>query len=205
MTPQTKAIVFDFGNVLLTWDPRNIYRHYFPNNPEGMEHFLQEVDFAAWNLQMDKGRPFTEGVAILSQQFPHYSHLFQAFHDRWIESVGEPVAGTISIAKRLKKAGYPLYGLSNWSAETFPIARAKHDFFDLLDDIVISGEVRHIKPDPEIYQILLNKIGKPASECVFIDDSLPNIQQAQKLGFVGVHFQSPEQLEASLHDLKIAF
>lgn len=205
MTPQTKAIVFDFGNVLLTWDPRNIYRHYFPNNPEGMEHFLQEVDFAAWNLQMDKGRPFTEGVAILSQQFPQYSHLFQAFHDRWIESVGEPVAGTISIAKRLKKAGYPLYGLSNWSAETFPIARAKHDFFDLLDDMVISGEVRHIKPDPEIYQILLDKIGKPASECVFIDDSLPNIQQAQKMGFVGIHFQSPEQLEASLRDLKIAF
>src|SRR5512138_103326 len=205
MTPQIKAIVFDFGNVLLTWDPRNIYRHYFPNNPDGMEHFLQEVDFAAWNLQMDKGRPFTEGVAILSQQFPRYSHLFQAFHDRWIESVGEPVAGTVSIAKRLKKAGYPLYGLSNWSAETFPIARAKHDFFDLLDDMVISGEVRHIKPDPEIYQILLDKIGKPASECVFIDDSLPNIHQAQKMGFAVIHFQSPEQLETSLRDLKIAF
>jgi len=205
MNSQIKAIVFDFGNVLLTWDPRNIYRHFFPNNPDGMEHFLKEVNFAEWNLQQDKGRPFAEGVAVLSQKFPHYSHLFQAFHDHWIDSVGEPVTGTVNILKRLKQAGYPVYGLSNWSAETFPHARRRHDFFDLFDDMVISGEVRHVKPDPEIYQILLDKIGKSASECLFIDDALPNIQQAQKMGFVVIHFQSPEQLEASLRNLNILF
>lgn len=203
MTTYIKAIIFDYGNVLLTWDPRNIYRNFFPNDPEGMERFLREVNFADWNLQQDKGRPFVEGVALLSQQFPHYAHLVQAYHERWIDSVGEPVAGTIGILKRLKQAGYSVYGLSNWSAETFPQARKRHAFFDLLDDMVISGEVGHVKPEPEIYHIMLAKIGRPAQECLFIDDALPNVHQAQRMGFAVIHFQSPKQLEASLRDLKI--
>lgn len=203
MTTYIKAIIFDYGNVLLTWDPRNIYRNFFPNDPEGMERFLREVNFADWNLQQDKGRPFVEGVALLSQQFPHYAHLVQAYHKRWIDSVGEPVAGTIGILKQLKQAGYSVYGLSNWSAETFPQARKRHAFFDLLDDMVISGEVGHVKPEPEIYHIMLAKIGRPAQECLFIDDALPNVHQAQRMGFAVIHFQSPKQLEASLRDLKI--
>jgi len=203
MTLQIKAIIFDFGNVLLEWNPRYVYQRFFPNDPEGMEHFFREVNFADWNLQQDKGRPFAEGVAILSKQFPHYSHLIQAYHDHWIDSVGATYDGTIEILKQLKRAGYPLYGLSNWSAETFPFARQKYDFFDLLDDFVISGEVGHIKPDPEIFEIMLEKIGKPAQECLFIDDSLTNIKQAQKMGFATIHFRSPEQLAVALHELKL--
>ena len=205
MTSPIQAIIFDFGNVLLTWDPRNLYQRFFPNDSEGMERFLKEVDFLDWNLQQDKGRPFTEGIAILSQQFPHYSHLIQAYYDHWIDSVGGPVAGTVTILSQLKRAGYRLYGLSNWSAETFPRARKRYDFFGLLDGIVLSGEVGLVKPDPKIYQILLEKIGRPARECLLIDDSLPNIHQAQEMGFAVIHFQSPEQLEASLRDLNILF
>jgi 2-haloacid dehalogenase len=203
MTSQIKAIIFDFGNVLLEWNPRNVYQRYFPDDPEGMERFFEEVNFADWNLQQDKGRPFAEGVAILSQQFPHHSHLIQAYHDHWVESVGGSIAGTVRILRQLKQAGYSLYGLSNWSAETFPYARKKYDFLDLLDDIVISGEVGYIKPDPEIFRIMLEKIGRPAQECLFIDDSLTNIDQAQKMGFKTIHFQSPEQLETDLRELKL--
>jgi 2-haloacid dehalogenase len=203
MNSPIKAIVFDYGNVLLKWDPRNLYHRYFPNDPEGMERFLQEVKFAEWNLQQDKGRPFVEGIALLSQQFPHYSRLIQAYYDHWTDSVGGPISGTISILKQLKRDGYLLYGLSNWSAETFPLMRRKHDFFDLLDDMVISGEVGHVKPDPEIYHVLLDRIKRPAQECLFIDDHLPNIQQAHAIGFAVIHFKSPEQLKASLRDFKI--
>ena len=203
MNSQIKAIIFDFGNVLLEWDPRNVYQRFFPNDPESMERFLEEVNFMEWNLLQDKGRPFVEGVAVLSQHFPHYSHLIQAYHDYWIDSLGDAIAGTVSILLELKEAGYALYGLSNWSAETFPHARSKHDFFDLLDDLVISGEVGHVKPAPEIFQILLDKIGRPAQECLFIDDSLPNVRQAQEMGFDTVHFQSPDQLRAALQELRV--
>jgi 2-haloacid dehalogenase len=203
MTSHIKAIVFDFGNVLLEWNPRRVYRRYFPDDPEGMERFFKEVNFADWNLQQDKGRPFAEGVAVLSEKFPHYAQLIQAYHDNWIDSIGAAYSGTIDILKQLKQAGHLLYGLSNWSAETFPFAREKYDFFDLFDDFVISGEVGHVKPDPEIFQILLARIGRPAHECLFIDDALTNINQAQKIGFETIHFQSPEQLEISLRELKL--
>src|SRR6266508_3959228 len=105
--------------------------------------------------------------------------------------------------KQLKKSGYQLYGLSNWSAETFPIALKKYDFFHLLDDIVISGEVGVVKPEPEIFEIMLEKIGKPANACLFIDDAQANIEQAQRMGFATIHFHSPEQLEAQLHQLQV--
>lgn len=203
MTSQIKAIIFDFGNVLLEWNPRYVYQRYFPNDPEGMERFFKEVNFADWNLQQDKGRPFVEGVAILSEKFPHYAQLIQAYHENWTDSIGAAYSGTIEILKQLKQAGYPLYGLSNWSAETFPYAREKYDFFHLFDDFVISGEVGQVKPDPEIFQIMLEQIGKPAEQCLFIDDSLTNINQAQKMGFGTIHFQSPEQLATALHELKI--
>jgi 2-haloacid dehalogenase len=203
MTHIIQAILFDFGNVLLEWNPRYIYRRYFPDDEAAMEQFLQEVNFMDWNAQQDKGRTFAEGVAQLSQEFPHYSHLIQAYHDNWKDSIGGSLEGTVQIMKRLKQAGYSVYGLSNWSAETFPLVRNKFGFFSLLDDIIISGDVGQIKPDPEIYEIALKRIGRPASECLFIDDALANIEQARRMGFAVVHFQSPEQLERELKSLKL--
>lgn len=198
-----KAIIFDFGNVLLEWNPRLVYNRYFPNDPEGVERFLDEVDFMGWNAHQDKGRTFKEGVADLSRHFPHYARLIQAYHDHWQDSIGDVYWGTVEIAKQLKQMGYPLYGLSNWSAETFPYARAKYDFFDLFDDIVISGTVGYVKPEPEIYHITLEKIGKPARECLFIDDSLPNIQQANTMGFQTIRFQTSDKLKTDLENLGI--
>ena len=203
MTHTIHAILFDFGNVLLEWNPRYIYRRYFPDDETSMEQFLQEVDFMEWNAQQDKGRTFAEGVAQLSREFPHYSYLIQAYHDNWKDSIGGSLEGTVEIMKRLKQAGYSVYGLSNWSAETFPLVRDKFGFFGLLDDIIISGDVGQIKPDPEIYEIALKRIGRPAPECLFIDDSLANIEQARRMGFAVVHFQSPEQLERELKTLKL--
>jgi 2-haloacid dehalogenase len=180
-----------------------MYRRYFPNDEAAMEQFLQEVDFMEWNAQQDKGRTFAEGIAELSREFPHYAELIQAYHDNWKDSIGGSLEGTVEILKRLKQAGYPVFGLSNWSAETFPLVQNKFVFFDLLDDIILSGEVGQIKPHPEIYEIALARIGRPASECLFIDDALANIEQARKMGFNVIHFQTPEQLETELKTLKL--
>ena len=203
MNSEIKVIVFDFGGVLIGWDPRNLYSRFFPEQPQAMEDFLAEVSFMEWNAQQDKGRPFTQGIAILSQQFPHYSQLIQAYYDHWIDSVKEPIAGAVSILKRLKQRGYSLYGLSNWSTETYPHARQRFDFFGMFDGVVLSGAVGHVKPEPEIYQIMLAKTGRPAQECLLIDDSLANIHQAQKMGFAVIHFQSAGQLENDLHGLEL--
>ncbi|MBV6452299.1 MAG: Phosphoglycolate phosphatase [Anaerolineales bacterium] len=202
MTTNIKAIIFDFGNVLLEWNPWYVYRRHF-DNEGAMKEFFHEVDFTAWNARQDKGRTFKEGVADHAQKFPQYAHLFQAYHDHWKDSIGEAITGSVEILKRLKAKGYPLYGLSNWSAETFPFAREKYDFFELFDDMVISADVRAVKPEPEIFEIMLGKIRKPANECLFIDDSLANIEQAKRMGFVTIHFTSPERLENELKEMEL--
>jgi 2-haloacid dehalogenase len=203
MTSSIKAIIFDYGGVLLDWNPRNLYRHYFPDDPQAMENFLAEINFMEWNLHQDKGRPFKDGVAILSSQYPKYSHLIQAYHEHWEESIVGEISGTVEIVKKLKQKGFPLYGLSNWSAETFPIARRKYPFFDLFDDMILSGDVKLIKPEAAIFNLLLTRIGKTAEECLLIDDSEINISVARELGFVTIQYESPAQLKSELTRMEL--
>ncbi|OGO27235.1 MAG: hypothetical protein A2Z16_02850 [Chloroflexi bacterium RBG_16_54_18] len=196
-----RAIIFDFGGVLFEWDPRYLYRKLFNRNPQAMERFLAEIDFWEWNLQQDKGRPFAEAVAVLSRQFPHYADQIQAYDQRWEESIVGPIQPTVDIVWSLKQAGHRLYALSNWSAEKFRLFRPRHELFKWFDDILVSGEVKCIKPDHRIYTLFLERIGQTAEECVFIDDSEPNIVAAQQLGFITIRYESPEQLNSALNTM----
>jgi len=192
------TIVFDFGGVLLKWSPYNILEPYFPGQQKAAEAFLHEINFTEWNAEQDRGRSFAEGVAILSEQFPQHAHIVRALHEQWEKSVDGPFDESIEILHGLKRSGYPLYGLSNWSAETFPIVRGRYDFFELFDGIVLSGDVKLIKPDPAIFELCLKMTGRPAHECLFIDDSQANIEAAKQIGFDTIHFTSPEQLRKEL-------
>jgi 2-haloacid dehalogenase len=202
MTTNIKAIIFDFGGVLVDWSPHNLYRHYF-DQPHEIDRFLKEINFAEWNAQQDKGHPFAQAVAEHSTKFPQYAQLIRAYHERWEDSIVGPIDGTIAILKKVKQLGYPVYGLSNWSAETFPLVREKFKFFDVFDGIVLSGEVKMIKPDPQIFRLLLEKFDLKAQACLFIDDSQINIKVAGDMDFQTVHFQSPAQLEAELSALGV--
>jgi 2-haloacid dehalogenase len=193
-----KAIVFDFGGVLLKWNPYNILRPYFADDQQAMESFLHEINFTEWNAEQDRGRSFDEGVAILSGQFPQYAHIIRAYYENWELSIDGQFDESIILLDKLKDNGYPIYGLSNWSAETFPIARKRYNFFELFDGIIISGKVKLIKPDSAIFELCLQMTKKPAHECLFIDDTEANIITAKAIGFDTVHFQSPQQLKEEL-------
>jgi 2-haloacid dehalogenase len=197
-----KTIIFDLGGVLLDWNPHRLYAPYFNSSTE-IDRFLREINFPEWNLQQDAGRPFAEGVAALSQEFPHYAHLIRAYHERWEDSVPGAIDGTVDILKRIKRDGVPLYALTNFSAETFPIMRRRFDFLQLFEYILVSGEVGLVKPDPAIYRLMLEKIGRPARECLFIDDSAKNVAAAKEMGFDTIHFQSPGQLKTELQGRNI--
>lgn len=192
------AIVFDFGGVLIDWDPRYLYHKLFANDAEAAERFLDEVGFVEWNLEQDRGRPFAVAIKELAERFPHYADFIKAYDERWEESIGGAIQPTVALLGALKEAGYALYGLSNWSAETFRRIRHQYPFLDWLDDIVMSGDVQITKPDPRIYAILLERIGRPATECLFIDDSEANVAVAEQLGFDTVLFKSPDQLASEL-------
>ena len=197
------AIIFDFGNVLVDWDPRYLYRKLFDNDEEAMESFLQEIGFMEWNMQQDAGRSFNEGVEELCDRFPEHCDLIRAYDERWEESIGGPIWSTVEILDRLRMLGYPLLALSNWSAEKYALISKKYMFFDWFDDILLSGDLRVAKPDERIFQLLLERIGRPAGECTFIDDSIKNIEVARDLGFDVIHFTSAQQLLVELCNRQI--
>ena len=197
-----RAIIFDFGGVLIDWNPRYLFRKLF-DDENAIEQFLIESEFADWNLEQDKGRTFDEGVAEHSKKFPQHAAMLRAYNERYLETIGGEISGTVEILYALKGAGYPLYGLSNWALEKFLPVRARYAFFDVFDAFVISSEVKVAKPDPRIFTLLLERIGLRAEECLFIDDAEKNIVVARELNFQTIHFQSPEQLARELRQLSI--
>jgi len=196
------AIIFDLGNVFINWEPHNLYKRFF-SDPKEVDRFLEEIQFAEWNACQDAGRPFHEGVRELSARFPQYADLIQAYDTHWAESMTTTNDETIKIARQLKESGWPLYLLSNFSIEKFNLIRGQYDFLGIFDDLIISGEQRMIKPDPAIFRLTIKRINRKANECLFIDDSLINIQTAKAMGFQTIHYQSPTQLTQELRSLSI--
>jgi len=203
MTSSFQAIIFDFGGVLIDWDPHKVFNKYFSNDRQAIDNFLTEINFTAWNLAQDKGYPFANAVADLSARFPQYASLIQAYDEEWEESITGIIPETVEILQKLKAAGYRLYGLTNWSAEKFSLVNHKFEAFKLFESIMVSGEVKLVKPDPDIFRLLLQKIQRRPQECLLIDDSLPNVEAAQNIGFATLHFSSPAKLMEDLQQLGI--
>lgn len=201
--PAKPTIIFDLGAVLIDWDRRHLYTKLFNGRTAELDYFLDNVCTLAWNAEMDAGRPFAEAVAAKIAEFPQYKPYIAAYHTRWDEMIAGTIDDTIQILAELIEAGYSTAALSNWSAETFPLIRPRFEFLNWFDEIVLSGEVKANKPDPAIYHILLERINRRPQDCIFIDDSLANIQAAQQLGFQVVHFQSSAQLRLELEKLGI--
>jgi 2-haloacid dehalogenase len=197
------AIVFDFGGVLFDWNPRYLYRQFFPDDERGLEDFLEEINFDEWNRQQDIGRPFSEAVIEKSQQFPQYAELIALFDLRWEETLAGIIPQSVAILERLYNSGYPLFALSNWSVEKFRIVRQRYDFLNWFDEIVISGEAGLAKPDPELFQHFLKRVQREPRECLFIDDAATNIAVARDLGFQTLLFQSPQELASELSEAGI--
>lgn len=192
------TIIFDLGAVLIDWNPRYMYRTIFDDEGE-MEKFLAEITTSDWNEEQDAGRPLREGTEMLVEQFPEHERHIRAFYDRWDEMLGEAFHDTVEIFRQLKQIGkYKIYALTNWSAETFPVAFERFEFLKWFDGIVVSGEEKMRKPTPEFYHILLDRYGVEPREALFIDDNYRNILAAEKIGINCIHFTSAQQLEVEL-------
>ncbi|MBR4995498.1 MAG: HAD family phosphatase [Alistipes sp.] len=194
-----KNIVFDFGAVLVDWNPHHLYDNYF-GSVEKAEWFLNNICLYSWNIQMDGGKPFAQGVAELQAQYPEWSDAIAVYHTRWIEMMAGEIEGMSDLIKRLKAAGYRVYGLTNWSSETFPLVRDKYPIFDLMEGIVVSGEEHLLKPDAAIYNCLLERYGLKAEESLFVDDNAANVEGARAVGMQGVQFTSTAALEEELSE-----
>jgi 2-haloacid dehalogenase len=201
MTHTIEAVVFDLGGVLIDWNPRYLYRQLFDGDEAAMEQFLSEVTTQDWNAEQDAGRSWRDAVDALVAIHPDRRDLIEAYDERWPETLGGPIVGTVEILSDLRRAGFRLVALSNWSAEKFPIALSQYPFLAWFEAIVISGEIGIAKPDPRIYRHLQERTGLAAQASVFVDDSPANVQAAADLGMRALLFQDPEKLRADLHAL----
>jgi 2-haloacid dehalogenase len=197
VTRAPAALVLDLGGVLIDWDPRHVYRQLIPDEDE-MERFLSEVCTFEWNHRHDEGRPFDEGVAELVASFPEHETLIVAYRDRWDDMLAGPIPGAPELVEDLATAGVELYGLTNWSSETWPRGRARFPFLTLFHGIVVSGQERVAKPDPRLFEILLDRFGLVAAECVYVDDSTGNVEIARGLGFDAIGFTTTDELRGEL-------
>ena len=191
------SIVFDIGGVLIDWNPRHLFRKVFDSEAE-MEWFLANVCTYEWNVQQDGGKLFSVATAELQEKFPEYSDKIALYYGRWEEMLDREIKGTVEIFRKLKSAGMPLYALSNWSHEAFPVAYNRYDFMKEFDGLVVSGYEKLLKPDHAIYRVLINRYSINPEESVYIDDNRPNADAAAELGFNAIHFRSPDQLRGEL-------
>jgi 2-haloacid dehalogenase len=199
----TNTIIFDLGAVLIDWNPHYLYRKLFKDEEE-MKNFLATICTSEWNEEQDAGRPLQEGTEILIKQFPDHEANIRAFYSRWEEMLGEPFWDTVTIFKELKDSGkYKIYALTNWSAETFPVAVNRYEFLNWFDGVVVSGAEKMRKPTPEFYQLLLDRHYVNPVEALFIDDNYRNVVAAEKMGIKSVHFKSAELLREKLEKLNL--
>lgn len=191
-----KNIILDFGGVLLDWNPHYLFDPYF-GDPAKADWFIKNICTQDWNAEMDKGKPFDVAVAERIARFPEWEKEIRLYQSDWIRMIGEEIPGMYQLECDLKAAGYRLFGLTNWSLETFNLVRGKR-VFSILDGMVVSGEEHLLKPDPAFFQILLDRWHLRKEECLFTDDNLPNIVGAEAIGLPAVRFTDADSLRKLL-------
>ncbi len=199
-----KNIIFDFGGVLMDWDPRYYFKTHFDNEAD-MDFFLKNIATNAWNIEQDRGRTLERGTEKLVKEHPLFEKDIRAYYDNWTTMLRGEIPQNVAVLRQLE-GKYPLYGLTNWSAETFPYALENYDFFQIFEGkIVVSGDEKLIKPDPKIFHVLLKRYDLTAEESVFIDDNIDNIKTAESLGFATIHVTPETDLAKELHNLGYEF
>ena len=193
------TIVFDFGAVLVDWNPHYVYDPYFGNREEA-DVFLRDVCTLRWNGEVDKGKPIAEATAELVEKYPEREKEIRLYFDRWQDMIGGEIPGMVPLIRELKAEGYRLYGLSNWARETFNLVENRFEAFRLLDGYLISGDARELKPDPAIYRAFLDKFALRPDTCLFIDDNADNVAGAEACGIRSLRFTGPEALRGVLEE-----
>lgn len=196
-----KNVVFDLGGVLVDWNPRYLYRNVFKSEDE-MEYFLQHVCSPEWNARLDAGLPFEQAIEERCQAYPHYTREIRLYWDRWPEMLRGEISSVVEVFRQFQDmGGFKIYALSNWSSQTFPVAQEKFAFLSEFDGLILSGNEGLIKPDPKIFDLVLDRYELMAADCLFIDDNLDNVTTALDMGFLALHFRDPLTLKIQLRQL----
>ena len=196
---QIKTIIFDLGGVLIDWNPEYVYLDVYDGDREKMQYFFDHICTSDWNENQDAGYSLEQATKDRIALFPDHEEHIKMFYGRWEEMLGDAIEGTVDILKKLVDSKkYQVVALTNWSHETFPVAREKFEFLNWFEGILVSGEEKTRKPFPDIYEMTLSRFKADAEHSLFIDDNLRNSNAAKELGINAIRFESPEQLTQEL-------
>ena len=192
-----RNVVFDFGGVLVRWQPEAIIAGFYTDEP--LRALVRDAVFRHpdW-IDLDRGT-LSDSVAIerfaarMGRPAAEMHALMQ-----YVKDSLTPLPDSIALLDELAERGVPLYGLSNMSAPMFALLKSRHRHWDRFRGIVVSGEIGMVKPDPEIFHHLAQRYDLIPAETVFIDDHLPNIESARRLGFRTIHFADADQCRVEL-------
>ncbi len=194
------SVIFDLGGVLIDWNPRYLYRQLIADEVV-MEQFLADVCSPEWNARLDAGHSWADEIESLAARHPEQRELIVAYRARWSEMVAGAIDETVQVLAELRRRPVGLYALSNWSAETFPLARERFDFLGWFDGILLSGEIGICKPDPRIFRQLIERYGLEPARTVFVDDLLRNVEAADQQGMAALKFRNAAELRSELVSL----
>lgn len=197
------TLVFDLGGVLIDWNPEYLYNKIIPDEKE-RKWFLSTICTPDWNEEQDAGRSLQEATEYLVNKFPEHEGSIRAYYGRWKEMLGGPIHETVEIFRELKTQGrVRLFALTNWSAETFPVALELYEFLHWFDGRLVSGEEKVRKPFPEIYELLIERFNIDPHQAIYVDDNIRNVLPARGFGFVGIHFRTPALFREELERLGV--
>ena len=197
------AVVFDVGNVLYAWNPRVLYERLIPED-RALDAFLRDVVSLEWHFQHDAGRPFAETSAELIAAHPHHADNILRWGSHFGDSITGVMPGMSALVDDLDAAGVPLYAITNFSGEFWAPFRAREaQMFDRFRGIIVSGDEKLLKPEPEIYHLALDRFGLDAADAVFVDDRADNVAGAEAVGMKGLLFTDAGTLRADLRHIGI--
>lgn len=197
MTAAIEHIVFDIGKVLIHWDPTIPYQRIIPDQDE-RRWFFENVCTHDWNMEQDRGREWPVAEAELIEKFPDHADNIKAFRKHWHEMVVPAYHDSVAVMEGLIDQGHDVTMLTNFAADTFRHAREMYPFLNKPRGVTVSGEVRLIKPDIEIYQLHTREFGLDPSKTLFIDDTAINVEGAKRAGWHAVQFTGIDNLKADL-------
>ena len=205
MSNKINTIIFDLGGVLIDWNPLYVFNDLIPDD-ERRQEFFDTICTNHWNEQQDAGTPIAQATAERIAMFPAWEKEIRAYYGRWVEMLGEANHGTVNILKNLIDSPYyKVYALTNWSSETFPIAKSieRFQFLHWFEGILVSGEEHLLKPQPEIYEAILSRYDIDRTKAVFIDDNYKNVLGSEAVGLKAIHFTTAELLSEELEKLGV--
>ena len=198
------TIIFDLGGVLIDWNPRYVFNQDYFDTIEKRDYFLGNICTDSWNENQDAGYPIAKATEERIALFPGWEKAISDYYGRWPEMLHGPIGEAVDIFRELKQnPALKIYALTNWSAETFPVALERFDFLHWFDGRVVSGEEKTRKPFPEFYRILLQRYNVNPGQALLIDDNIRNIKAADAMGIKGLHFINPRQMKNDLANYHI--